>query len=660
MGDYRPDRQLLKGSDQLRMHSHRNDSFLITDNLRLEIVHESNPYYTGEPISLIVRIRHLGNQEDLSSLKEAIRKLHQENEAREQNTKNEDGSSWSMKSLLNAFKAESESKDSMSEAEREANARTQDLISKQLQFHKPVDLISGYVQVSGVFQFDPEFIDGSKMKDASTKLVGVDGLMNHTKDSNGLNSTHEVGTSIGDNSLAKFFNSKHSVSTVGLTSNLDEHSNLNGDGNALLGLGNMGTNVEYKSVPIFLVPQTLLFSELTLEPGKTTVYRFKSANLPKNLTPSYIISKNISVVFNLELGVSRLVHGEIKQYTIRVPITVAPYVTSTGCQYTSSLNHSPHIMVHANIREIKQKAFIQRMPSTPSIGYMSRRSSSFMGLQDKKDCVEGVLRNFVELVKSNQDSFKDIEKLVDSQLDMQFENEKIDEEEPMNNQSEESIKPYMQKKMGSVSSNISTLISLYGKSSGSGPEVKRASAAVPQLEDLRKMYQIKWNGQPITKLYLSRSFYTTSDDIDLVLELEPEKPPLHRVSAVTVSLESFELLNRDYAADPATLTRPRGNQIYESHAICFDTCDRIPLKILIPKTPMKQIPSQFKTDIFQFKWMLIMKFVLIPRKDNTPLEQFYEDSKGTLLHAKESIEGEDFSCHIPLPILPSAHNFGGW
>ena len=75
---------------------------------------------------------------------------------------------------------------------------------------------------------------------------------------------------------------------------------------------------------------------------------------------------------------------------------------------------------------------------------------------------------------------------------------------------------------------------------------------------------------------------------------------------------------------------------------------------------MKQIPSQFKTDIFQFKWMLIMKFVLIPRNDNTPLEQFYESQKARYSMPKSQSKVKIFHVTIPLPILPSAHNFGGW
>lgn len=645
------------------MHARRIDSFLITDKLRLEIVHESNPYYAGEPVSLVVRIRHLGSQDELESLKEGIKKLHQQKEPNESdNLREEEKSAWSMRSLLDAFKGSSQDNDELSQAEREANERLQELISKQLQFHKPVELMSGYLQVSGVFQFDPEIVNEAKMKNVGSKMVGVNDVSNQEIGERKGPMSDGTTTEAPDSSLVKYYNSRHSGSTVGIGSGLDERAGLNGEGNAVFALGHMASGIEYASVPFFLIPQTLLFSEITLEPGKVKSYRFKSSNLPRNLAPSYNISKNLAISYNLEFGVSRLLHGEIKQQVIRVPITVAPYISSTGCQMVSSLDDVPSIMEPADVKEIKQKPQAQKRPSTTSLGHLSRRSSAIMGIQDKNYNAEAVIQNFVGLVEANQDSFDNIEDLVDSQIEKQFDEDKSNGDELSNNyndQSDENLHHYTTKRSELVHNNISLLVSLYGKGTETGPEVNYKNGEIPQLTNLQKTYQINWNGQPITKLFLSKPFYTTSDDIDLVLELDPNSPEMHKVSAVTVSLESYELLNRDYATDTKDLANPLGHQIYECHTICFDECKRVPLKILIPKTPMHQVPSQFKTNIFQFKWMLTFRFVLIPRSDVT-LEQFYEDAKGTLLHAKDTIEGESFSCHITLPILPTASTFGGW
>lgn len=645
------------------MHGRRIDSFLITDNLKLEIIHESNPYYAGEPVSLIVRIRHLGSQDELLSLKEGIKKLHQQNEPDEVDSlREEQKPTWSMRSLLDAFKGGPQDEGGLSQAERESNVRLQELISKQLQFHKPTDLMSGYMQMSGVFQFDPELVSEGKMKDAGSKMVGVNELWSQESVEGGVSASDWGGANGIDSSLAKYYNSKHIPSAVGLASMSEDRAGLNGEGNTVFTLGNMATGVEYGSVPIFLIPQTLLFSEINLEPGNVKSYRFRSANLPRNLAPTYNISKTLSITYSLEFGVSRLVHGEIKQHIIRVPITLAPYISSSGCQFTSTLDHAPLIMEPAEVKEIKQKVQSQKRPSATSLGHLSRRSSTFRGIHDKNDNADNVIRNFVNLVESNQDSFGNIEGLVDLQMERQFDEGKDTTDEISDNSqdhSEETLHRYTTKRVELVQDNISSLIALYSKSTETVPALKHKSNEIPQLTNLQKTYQINWNGQPITKVFLSKSFYTTADDIDLVLELSSNSPSMHRVSAVTVSLEGFELINRDYATDSKDMPMPHGNQVHESHRICFDTCERVPLKLLIPKTPMHQIPSQFRTDVFQFKWMLTFRFVLIPRSD-TYLEQFYEDAKGTLLHAKDSLEGEGFSCHISVPILPAAHTFGGW
>lgn len=641
------------------MHTHRIDSFLLTENLRLEIVHEANPFFAGEPISLVVRIRHLGSQNEYFTINEKIKELQQEIEnmrrERQQEVDNghkEDSKPWIMKSLMKAFNADNHGED-LSKIGLEKHSKSIELLTKQLSFHKPVELISGYLQVSGVFQFDPEFLREFKMDKTSTNMSGMDGFMNHGGDCQpGIHDKNDI---------SKFINSKHSPSTVGLASISDERAGLLGEGNSLFAINNNDYNVDSRRTPILLIPQTLLFTEVVLEPGMSKVFRFKTSNLPLDLPPSYNISKNMNVNYNLEFGVSMLFVKDVRQSKIHVPISIAPYVTANGSQYTFKLNEKLIIMEPGVVKELKQKPN-QKRPSSSSIG-TPRRMSSFMLNQETNDHAKSVESNFVKLIKSNQNGDKDIEELVDLQMQMQFKDLNQDDLSNTSNELSQNIDTsYSSRKPNSVANNISNLKSLNSKffQDTSGEDLEGVNNLVPQISNLQNFYQINWNGQPITKLTLSNPFYTTADDIDLVLTLDPSSPPLHKVSAVTVSLEAFELVNRDYASDSSKISKPQGNQVYEAHAICFDKCDSIPLKLIFPKTPMNQMPSQFRTDVFQFKWMLVFKFVLVPRIENINLEQFYEDKKGVLFHAKETLEGEEFSCHIPIPILPSSGNFGGW
>lgn len=659
------------------MRTHRVDSYLLTENLRLEIVHESNPYFAGENISLVIRIKHLGSQQELDTLKEYLKELHEEIEARDvflesQNGNNSNGNSdvekngkqaWSMKSLLNAMKGISEEdieeKNVKLDFERRKKQREQ--LVKQIKFHKPVELMSGYVQISGMFQFDPDVVNETKLDNAGVKVVGLDTPLNHvTKKMSGTLVEEDDSKQL--NSLTKYFHSKRSTPFLGsVNANEDE---LKDDSNAAFTLAAHDETFEYKQFPVLLIPQTLLFSELSLEPGEIRVFRFKSARLSQRIPASYYVSPNISINYSLEVGMGRLHYGDVKQDTIKVPINVAPYVSKTGGQYAPTLNEKVTIMDPGLVKEVRQRQSTGGRIASNSMHSRTRSQSSFTLVNgDRNQDVEKLVRNFVKMVESDRNEFEDIEELVDSQMDLQFPEVSSDESPTLTNSNEkkEVENGYLTRRMTTVPRNISDLSSMK-TTTGSNKrwDSDEGKGLIPQLENLQNFYQINWNGQSITRIICSKPFYTITEDIDLVIELDRNSPSSHKVSALTVTLETCELINPKYVADVDNIKKPQVNHIYDAHVICFDDTDRIPLKLIIPKTPMYQLTSQFKTDVFQLKWMLGIKFVLVPKTENVGLEQFYEDKKGVLYHSKETLEGEEFACHIPLTILPSASKYGGW
>ncbi|CAR27768.1 ZYRO0D06116p [Zygosaccharomyces rouxii] len=654
------------------MRTHRVDSYLLTENIRLEIVHESNPYFAGENISLVIRIKHLGSYQELVSLKDSLKELHEEIEAQGAYVESQDNDNtnvqedgrqpWSMKSLLNAMKGMSEEdvKPNNAHIDLERQKRQREQLVKQIKYHKPVELMSGYVQIFGMFQFDPEVINETKLDKTSVKVVGLDTPLSHvTKKMSGT--AVEENDSNQPNSLAKYFHSKRSAQFLG-SSNVNEDE-LKGDHNAVFTLAAHDESVEYRQFPILLIPQTLLFSELNLEPGETKVFRFKSSKLSRMIPPSYYVSPNISINYSLEVGMGRLYHGDIEQDTIKVPINIAPFVSRSGAQYSPVLNEKVTIMEPGLVKEVKQRQPSGGRVVSSTVHQHARRPSAFSLMNsDRNQDVEKLIHNFAKLVESNQDEFGDLEELVDSQMAIQFPEESSDESPTLMNSDEkrEDENGYVTKRMSTVSSNVSDLARLTANRPARKLGFNEEKGLIPQLDNLQNIYQINWNGQSITRIVCSKRFYTITDDIDLVLELDHNSPPTHKVSAVTVTLESCELINPEYVTDLENLKKPQVNRIYDAHAICFDDCDRIPLKLIMPKTPMYQLASQFKTDVFQLRWMLGIKFVLVPRTANISLEQFYEDKKGVLYHAKEILEGEEFSCHIPLAILPSASKYGGW
>ncbi|EDO18226.1 hypothetical protein Kpol_543p56 [Vanderwaltozyma polyspora DSM 70294] len=653
------------------MHTHRIDSFLIAKNVRVEIVHESNPYFAGEPISLVIRVRHLGSQQEFLLLREKIRELQDEfvenlqsQESLETTpddvNRNTDDQGWSMKSLLSSFTRGSS--ESLAKEEMERKKELRENITKQIQFHKPVNLISGYVQISGLFQFDGECINEAGFENLGKKKVAMDTSVDNRllKGSSKDDKSDSNLESQEYEHISKYINSNYNPITGGLISKEEYELVGSESSNLIVSMSNFGKTSNIKNYPIFLIPQSLLFSELTLDAGEVKTFHFKSNKLPTDLPPSYNNSKTISINYLLEVGVSSVIGTTIRPELIKVPINIGPYVSAKGEQYISSLDQEAVILQEGQITEIKQSLKNRRISSisvsSANTSFGHRRSFSI----DDSEKIAELKQNFVALVRENTKEPKDIEELVELQIEKQFGKE--DKESELDDPETE----YLSKRASTVRNNIANLENTYDPidddtDDGENNTGKFESGLIPQLRNLRRNYQINRNGELIAKLSLSKLFYTTSDDIDLVLTFSEDPSNSIKVSAVTVSLESLELANPLYGSNDADAgSKPKSNQVYETHAICFDDCESIPFKLTLPKSPSNQLTGQFKTDIFQLKWILTFKFVLISKGLDVTMEQFYEDKRGYLLHSKDNIEGDEFICHIPLTLLPSSHAYGGW
>lgn len=657
------------------MHTHRIDSFLISENVRIEVVHESNPYFAGEPISVVVRFRHLGSQQEFLSLKDSLKELHEEMienlQAQEEDAsvigeanKPTEKEGWSVKSLLSSFAINKASVEWINKKDIERRQQLRQQTMKLIQFHKPIHLISGYLQIAGFFQFYNQTISESSFEHLGKKKVASDSLSNDKNLGQSIYNDTSDGCEIkGEyNNILRYVNSNYDPVNGGLISKEENQLIGSESSNLIASIAKVGNSTTYKKYPIFLIPQSLLFSELQLEAGQVKTFHFKSDAIPKDLPPSYNNSKLISTNYYLEIGVNRVISANIKQEVVRVPINLGPYVSGKGEQYTATLDREPIIMQEGVIKELKQSIVNRRVSSVSMASVNALTGGKFNQNFDNTEKIAQLKQNFVALIHSNDTALKDTEELVEHQIAKQFENtEEIgDDLETENNI--DGDKNYLSKRISSVRGNIANLENTFDYSTHKKElsSITKTSL-IPQLVNLQRSYQINRNGIFIAELLLSKPFYTTSDDIDMILSFEDKTPQTHKVSAVTLSLESFELIHPDFdSKDVEKRTKPKGNLIYESHAISFDECTSIPFKLILPKSPSNQVTGQFKTDIFQVKWMLKFKFVLISKGPDTTMEQFYEDSKGYLLHAKETIDGEEFSCHLPLPLLPSSHAYGGW
>ena len=549
------------------------------------------------------------------------------------------------------------------------NERNAEYISKQIQYHKPVNLMAAFVQVLGVFQYSPDTIKSSTFDRSANKLIflnqsthmttnAVDGIPSEPKEIMGP-SVDSSDNHTDPRYLKKYFQSHFKFGPQDPETTFDSTD--------LPTFNVQDFFEEYDNLPFLVIPQSLLFPELTLQPGEVKSFHFKSNKLPEDLCPSYKYSENMAINYYVEFGVNKVESDVISPLFIKSPIYIAPFVTNEGYQYTSELGSKPYIMEAGTIKEVVQSSNMMRKHSTDLSAPFNRRKSSISIRRELPESeVEKLKDSFVSLINKT-DNFDDIEDLVDFQLNLQFGNQ-------LNDNTTDSVKANISSNIGdsklifndipnSPKENInalkrlslSTLTSLTPTSSsinGKNPE--------PQLVNPQNNYIINRNGERIATAELSKILYTVTDDINITIKLS-ENQNLS-VSGINASLELIEVVNSDFLNDSVAENGKTHNirTISSTHIVSFDETESIPLKLTIPKTPMNLMPSQFKSNIFQVKWSLLLRFILIPKSGSSNVYEFYGDKKGIFFHSSENIEGEEFDCRIPISILPTTKDMAGW
>ena len=147
------------------MRSRLLETQYVGENLKLEVIYESNPCFAGESIQALIRLRHLGSQQAKNQLEAEKQVLEQELEKGAQDAAN-GGKRGLMQTLLGSINKEQKA---LEEKARKRHAR----LEHELGFHSPVSLASCYVQLSGVFQYNPETLDRNKMTKDNLSLIYI-------------------------------------------------------------------------------------------------------------------------------------------------------------------------------------------------------------------------------------------------------------------------------------------------------------------------------------------------------------------------------------------------------------------------------------------------------------------------------------------------------
>lgn len=737
------------------MHIHRIDTFLITENVRVEIIYESNPYFTGDPIVAVIRLRHLGSKQELASLEEKLQKVSfdyikptsetttdnnnsnkpvrhssigteslspldktnnsltpNEEEATKDKKEinldhgsgvrseeihiNEGKQSWTrVRSLLNVFRPSMDSKPSIETKKLSENARQEKILKKLMQYHQPVSLMTGFVQFSGVFQYDSKTIDKEKLQKLNTKIVGINDLssnilpLNNASAKNNLLNNSIRSININDSvdiDISKYFTSNYD-NIVGGLSKANATQSVVDINDISFGTSNMNMEADIKKIPTLLIPQSLLFTELTLEAEEIKVFKFTTDPLPMDMCPTYTKSNVLSISYTLDFGVTQFnrSNNKMEKFNVNVPINVGPYVDTSGKEFLCKIDREPIIMESATIKPIimntnnsnstdlsnnskHKRSIIQRnfsISSTLSGSHspsLTRRTSSIISNKDfNVGNLEKLRKNFIELCENNSDNSKHIEELVEEQIEFQFNSNEIVVNENLNSFRSK------KKKTTTVRDNLANIsVQKVRKSSDvSSSKVENEQELIPQLDDLKKIYKINKNGEELAVLRLGKEFFKNSEDIDLILEFNKKFLVNYRITGTNVTLNMVEVLNSKFTTESFKNSQKKGKQnfsqqISEYNAISFDESENIPIKLIIPRTPMNQICSQFSSDIFNIKLVLRIKLIIIKKDEEFLMVKQFEDKSGVLNHSNEYLDGEEFICSIPIPFLPSDHAFGGW
>ncbi|CAG57941.1 uncharacterized protein GVI51_B01507 [Nakaseomyces glabratus] len=677
------------------MHLHKIDAFYITDNVKVELIHESNPFFAGEPISIIVRIKHLGSLRErdhlettLNNLNGKIQRIRQENREILENEIPE--SKWSLRNMFSKKNGDESAQNATDsnltlitdvKEQLVLLEKSRERLTKDLKFNSIVNFVSCYLQVSGKLQYDNSIIDKSTFKSNDSKLLGVTYADSTAKQLN------EESISKSD----KYVNSEYANITEGLRFGYREDEKIINDTNISMGANDReNSNAEYEQVPIFLIPQTLIFSEINLEPGEAKTFLFKSQPLNKEICPTYMLSNFLSVLYDAEFGITGVVDGNLIPIAKKVPISIAPYVLEGGMQASSVLNRPAVIQGSGTVKEIKSSPSSIRRASAPqnhvsntlerrysverrSSLYERRLSINFERKNSNPTVVDDIeperlslmKENFIKIISDKETNYDDIDKLVDNLVEVQFDKDEKDKDSKPDIELEEEHKneEYVvtRKRSDSVRDHIAELQNTPNMQYNVESYVIDGVTMIPQLANLQSTYQINRNGETIAKVVFSKPFFMTSDDIDISVTLDDCDERQTRITGISAILQSFVLLNPRFAVDKTSkAARPKGKTVAVDNSISFDDFTSISFKLSPSKTPTNHIAGQFKSDIFQHKWMVLLKFVIQKPIEDGHLEQFYEDKKGRLFHAKETMEGEEFSCHIPIPIITASQEFGGW
>lgn len=474
--------------------------------------------------------------------------------------------------------------------------------SKEKEFNKSIDLFSGYVQLSGMFTYNDSVINHEKFGQIyknttiSGKIGGLQGLEISKHQPNNLL-----------NMVSNFLNTD--IQSIGKTEDESNHSDHSSK------LFQDTKNL----VPFFSTNQSLLFSLINLKPGEIKNF-YVNFKLPDFLPPTYI-GNIIKINYNLIIGSSiDSKMGLPKPLVINFPLRVSAFFHKEGYQPIFNLNK--FILLQS------EKCYIEEIEDKVSFKQLKKHieTKNFLNkflIDNKKDI-------FIKRIRDLQNN--------DDNLINEFKKSKVKE-------------------------NISQFSEILTKNDDNDNNNNDDSKRLihidgfpyeRQINKFQTQYLINRDGKFITNLTFSKPFYKVGGSIKLNLNFKSlDNAPSEKVTGVLISLENLELISPKYSVSEQLVEITKDNVIHYRES--FSTYNTTEFSISIP-IPINST-SQFKTNIFESKWALSIKFVIA--MDDSINVEAHTDKSGSLVFAKDTLAGQEFNCRLPVFIIPSDQEFGG-
>ncbi|KAG7911461.1 hypothetical protein KL906_000782 [Ogataea polymorpha] len=627
----------------------------INDSIRVELVYENYPVIAGtDELSLVLRFRYIGPLNNNAVPKSSKKAEH---DSPSQN----DG--WFGSRLSSQFSNATRALflQQLNTMPEEENDVLQD-----------ISIYLGYVQLFGYYSINDRIVDASifeELQKSATfegRLAGINGL-EITFDQ------HKRGLLTG-------------LTTLFQPDMNDEHIHI---------------------IPHYSTTQSILFSDLTFKPTqlnsnststKLTRSFYVNMKLPMDLAPSFR-SEAVQIHYNVILGYQlKETNGTFSNKTMFFPLKIQPYIDRFGRQplfhlERQRMNQRPSALKNIDLNiagssEIPAQPRHVRKYSEPDInGKSTRRSSNASSLPNnlsKKPStinMEFLRRSLATADSTRRSSSEDLPATFDLSKDLETKQflallNELNESDVMDaiKLQEKFEKQYHhgQDAESNPRQNLFNIIqdyhSVQKQEFYSADDVADMEGQVPVHQQTK--YIVKQDHLQLANLTLSKNIVRVGDDITISMSFADAQLETKGVEVRLIKDQVFyrdEYLRR-YEYNEVYKGIKHGNSmettVFHKPASTFDA-EQLNVNVQVPAT----VEPQFKTNFFQLKYLVQIKFVLVDaykltrspeestqkNREVFDLTSIFTDNKGSVLYkAVEGISnGLEFTVRLPIVVLPS-------